>query len=64
MLLRAALNGRAMTWALDLREKPVSSGYDLLAQFVAASGYNLPPRELLGRAIFAGRESGSQVRGV
>ncbi|KAA0158525.1 hypothetical protein FNF31_05381 [Cafeteria roenbergensis] len=52
-LLRQAMHGRAMCWFLDSREVPVSSGEQLLTNFIARTGYLAPPDELLGQVVFA-----------
>lgn len=60
-LLRQVLTNRRNTLYLDLREKPVLNGHELLATFVERSGYLMRPQELLGRAIFERAAGGGRA---
>jgi len=60
-LLKQVLTNRRNTLYLDLREKPVLDGNELLATFVERTGYLMRPQELLGRAIFERAAGGGRA---
>lgn len=55
-LLKTVAEKRTMTVWLDLHEHPYTTGSELLQAFVEASGFLLPPEELVGRAIFTAND--------
>jgi hypothetical protein len=57
--LKQVLRARFQTVFLDLRATPVASGEALALAFVEQAGFLMPPRELLGRAVFASSATSS-----
>jgi hypothetical protein len=62
-LLRQALGGRPNCWFMDLREIPVTTGDQLVSNFIARTGFLPPPDELLGQVVFARSNDPAKARG-
>lgn len=59
--IKQVLKGRFQTVYLDLRAQPVTTGEALTLAFVEQAGFLMPPRELVGRAVFAASATSSQT---